>query len=101
MNHFLRRARIIPLLLIAFARPDPASAREPASAPAQSTPEWTVDDVLSAEWAGSFKISPDCHWAVWIKSAPDKEKNEYFGIGNLFLSSLTDKKEIQLTRGND
>src|ERR1019366_8526316 len=60
---------------------------------------WTVDDVVNAEEAAGMRISPDCKWVAWIKRAPDKEKNEL--IGHLMLSSLTEAKEIQLTRGKD
>ena len=63
----------------------------------QST--WTVDDVLSAEWASDYKISPGCEWVAWVKSTPDKDKGE--SVGNLFLSSMTKNQEIQLTRGSD
>jgi dipeptidyl aminopeptidase/acylaminoacyl peptidase len=61
-----------------------------------SEPAWSVDDALSWEWASDFQLSPDCRWAAWVKGVPDKEKNEW--VGNLFLSSLTEEKEIQLTR---
>ncbi len=60
--------------------------------------EWTVDDILMAESAGQFRISPDGRWAVWVRSAMDKDKGER--VSNLWLSSLTEKKELQLTRGN-
>ncbi|MGH9813491.1 MAG: hypothetical protein ACRD4T_10200, partial [Candidatus Acidiferrales bacterium] len=60
-------------------------------------PEWTVDDILLAESAGQFQISPDGKWAVWVRSAVDKEKGET--ASNLWLSSLSEKKELQLTRG--
>jgi dipeptidyl aminopeptidase/acylaminoacyl peptidase len=85
---------IVSLTLAAIAadgQPPQVDARPPST--------WTVDDVLSAEYAGSYKISPDCRWAVWIKSTPDKAKGET--VGNLFLSSLTSHQEIQLTRGSD
>lgn len=59
---------------------------------------WTVDDVILAEDAGGMQISPDGKWVVWVKRAPDKEKNEL--VGHLMLSSLTETKEIQLTRGS-
>ncbi len=64
--------------------------------PAQDTP-WTVEDMVAAESGDQFRISPDGKWAVWVKHTPDKEKDEM--VSNLFLTSLTDKLEIQLTRG--
>jgi dipeptidyl aminopeptidase/acylaminoacyl peptidase len=45
-----------------------------------------------------MQISPDGTHVVWIKRSPDKEKNEL--VSQIMLSSLTDAKEIQLTRGN-
>src|SRR5512145_2364275 len=64
----------------------------------EKKPEWTVEDILLAESAGQFRISSDGHWAVWVRSAMDKEKGER--VSNLWLNSLTEKKELQLTRGN-
>jgi dipeptidyl aminopeptidase/acylaminoacyl peptidase len=61
--------------------------------------EWTVDDVIMAEHADSFRISPDSQWVVWVKHAVDTDKDG--GVSNLILSSLTEKKEIELTRGAD
>lgn len=60
---------------------------------------WTADDVVLAEQASSFEISPDSRWVVWVRSVPDKEKDR--SISNLFLTSLADGKEVQLTRGNE
>ncbi|MCH7985388.1 MAG: prolyl oligopeptidase family serine peptidase [Acidobacteria bacterium] len=66
---------------------------------AEKKSEWTVEDVLLAESAGQFRVSPDGQWAVWVKTRMDKDKGRR--ISNLFLSSLTEKEEIQLTRGTD
>jgi len=60
---------------------------------------WTPDDILSAESASQWKISPDGKWAVWVKSQMDKEKNGR--VSNLFLTNLEARKEIQLTRGTE
>lgn len=60
---------------------------------------WTVDDVLLAESAGSFQISPDGKRVVWVKTRMNKKKERR--TSNLFLSSLTGQQEIQLTRGSD
>jgi len=68
------------------------------SAPAKVTP-WTPEDILSAEYAFQWKISPDGKWAVWVKQQMDKEKNGR--ISNLFLTNLETKKEVQLTRGTE
>ncbi len=63
----------------------------------EKTP-WTVEDIVMAESAGQFELSPDAKRAVWVKSRMDKEKDR--SISNLFLSFLETKKEIQLTRGS-
>ena len=76
-----------------------AAKSEPAETEvrnAAKTP-WTVDDMIARERADEFRISPDRKWVVWVKHTPDKEKDEM--VSNLFLTSLTEKLEIQLTRG--
>ena len=72
----------------------PLAAAEP---PPEKKPEWTVEDILLSESASQFRISPDGRWAVWVKSQMDKERGEQ--ASDLWLSSLTEKKELQLTRG--
>src|ERR1051326_5989297 len=69
-----------------------------SSAFAQSA-QWTVDDIVMSEEASDFQISPDGHWAVWVKNLPDKEKGEH--VQNLILSNLIDKRDIELTRGSE
>lgn len=76
-----------------------ASDSQPAQAEVSLQSTWTVKDLLSAEWAGGWAISAGCRWAAWVKSTPDKDESQY--VGNLFLSSLTNDQEIQLTRGSD
>lgn len=58
---------------------------------------WTPDDILLAEDAGGFEISPDATRVVWVKTQMDKDKGRRFS--NLYLSSLQEEKEVQLTRG--
>jgi dipeptidyl aminopeptidase/acylaminoacyl peptidase len=60
---------------------------------------WNPEDVVMTETSGEVRISPDGKWTVWVKGAPDKEKD--VRVSNLILSSLTEKKEIELTRGGD
>ncbi len=60
---------------------------------------WKPEDVVYGESAGPFRIAPDGKWAVWVKTAGDKEKDS--PVSNLFLTSLTDTREVQLTRGSD
>jgi len=79
----------------AFAQP-PAAATAPSRAPAA----WTDDDILLAESAEGFAVSPDGLRAVWVKSQMGKEKGER--VSNLLLSPLTgERSEVQLTRGKD
>jgi dipeptidyl aminopeptidase/acylaminoacyl peptidase len=65
--------------------------------PAADESKWTVDDVVLAEAGGSFQISPDAGWAVWVKVNMDSAAGTY--VSNLWLSSLADDEQIQLTRG--
>jgi len=60
---------------------------------------WNAEDIIYGESAGQYRISPDGKWLVWVKSAGDKEKDARYS--NLFLSSLTESREIQLTQGTD
>jgi dipeptidyl aminopeptidase/acylaminoacyl peptidase len=59
--------------------------------------QWTVEDMVAPERAEQFRISPDSQWVVWVKRVPDADKDEM--VSNLYLTSLAQKKEIQLTRG--
>jgi dipeptidyl aminopeptidase/acylaminoacyl peptidase len=68
------------------------------SNPAKSSP-WKPEDIIYAERSGGFRISPDSRWVAWIKGEADKEKDKM--CSNLFLSSLTEDREIQLTRGSN
>src|SRR5246127_4640937 len=72
-------------------------ADEKASA---STKEaWRPEDFIYTETAGQFRISPDAKWVVWVKTSGDKDKDAR--VSNLVLSSLTESREIPLTRGTD
>lgn len=73
------------------------SAEDAPRADAAKVTPWTPQDILSAESASQWKVSPDGKWAVWVKSQMDKEKNGR--VSNLFLTNLETKKEVQLTRG--
>jgi dipeptidyl aminopeptidase/acylaminoacyl peptidase len=69
------------------------------SSPASKTSPWKAEDVIYAERSGGFRISPDSRWVAWVKGEGSKEKDKMFS--NLFVSSLTEDREIQLTRGSD
>ena len=61
---------------------------------------WKPEDIIYGESAApQTRISPDGKWLAWVKSTGDKEKDAR--VSNLILSSLTESKEIQLTRGSD
>jgi dipeptidyl aminopeptidase/acylaminoacyl peptidase len=60
---------------------------------------WKAEDVINTETIQQFRISPDGRWVAWVKSESDKEKDAR--VSNLYLSSLTETREIQLTRGAD
>ncbi len=77
----------------AFAGAQQAAKAGPARA------SWTAEDILLAETASDWEISPDGKWAVWTRTRMDKEKNGR--VSNLFLTNLETKKEVQLTRGTD
>ena len=67
--------------------------------PAAKTEPWKAEDVIFQEFVTQMRISPDDKWLVWVKSTCDKEKDAR--VSNLYLSSLTEAKEIELTRGSD
>jgi len=72
----------------------------PAPDGAEKKDPWKPEDIIYAETANpQTRISPDGRWLVWVKSTGDKEKD--LRVSNLILSSLTENKEIELTRGSD
>lgn len=92
------RLRMAILVLAALTPCVGAHSESPAATgrPAKAS-QWTVDDMGAAEKAEQFQISPDGNWIVWVKHVPDADKDEM--VSNLFLTSLTGKQTIQLTRG--
>jgi dipeptidyl aminopeptidase/acylaminoacyl peptidase len=87
-------AMFYPLAATASDDPKPASAASSAK-----LEPWKPEDIIYAERANQFQISPDGKWLVWVKSTGDKEKDAT--VANLVLSSLTENTEILLTRGSD
>jgi len=65
--------------------------------PASKTSSWKPEDVVFVETVNGMTLSPDARSLVWIKGEGDKEKDER--VSNLFLSSLTEDRTVQLTRG--
>src|SRR5262245_49074799 len=86
------------LLLLAALLLLPLAAR-PAAPPQPSYEKWTIDDVVNQESLSDVQFSPDGKFAVWVKSAPDKDKNEH--VGHIFRADLVRQREVQLTRGPD
>jgi len=83
--------------LLAAAVLSAGQERDKRESPEKSA--WTVEDIVMAESAGEFEISPDAGRAVWVKSRMDREKDRR--VSNVFLTILETKKEIQLTRGTE
>jgi len=67
-----------------------------AKPPAKTSP-WKPEDVVFVETINGMVLSPDARYLVWIKGEGDKEKDER--VSNLFLTSLTEDRTVQLTRG--
>ena len=81
------------LTVVALLRADDEKKFPPKIEP------WTAEDIINAETIPQFRISPDGKWLAFTKSESDKEKDAR--ISNIFLSSPTENREIQLTRGAD
>ncbi|MBI3950884.1 MAG: PD40 domain-containing protein [Acidobacteria bacterium] len=100
---YLLTVAVILLALVALvpigAQTNPS--QQPAITPAaeEEPGKWTVDDVIMEETASQFEISPDGRWVIGVKTVANKEKSAR--VSNLILSSLTEKKEIELTRGTE
>jgi dipeptidyl aminopeptidase/acylaminoacyl peptidase len=90
MQRFIALAALALVLL--SARPLSAADDDKTS-----SKTWAVEDVIHAETADGWQISPDDKWAVWVKRSPDKDKG--VSVAHLMLTSLTDSTTIQLTRG--
>lgn len=73
-------------------------ADDEKKSPSKTEP-WKAEDIINTEGIPQFRISPDGKWLAYTKSESDKEKDGR--ISNLFLTSLTEDREIQLTRGSD
>jgi dipeptidyl aminopeptidase/acylaminoacyl peptidase len=85
---------LVLLALLAAVSPSLAAPR----APSRPGNPWTIDDILLAEEARSFRISPDSEWAVWVKARMDPDAGEE--VASLMLSRLGGaREEITLTRG--
>lgn len=66
--------------------------------------QWTPEDVVNAEAATAFDLSPDGKTVVWAKRTANKEKDAF--VTKLFLTRLDQKEKgkyltLQLTRGDE
>ena|SRR5882724_7938310 len=75
------------------------NVRADEAKPAAKKEPWKPEDFIFNDSVGQYRISPDDKWLVWVKSSGDKDKDGR--ISNLYLSSLTESREIALTRGAD
>jgi dipeptidyl aminopeptidase/acylaminoacyl peptidase len=92
------RIRPMVLLAVVLAIVSSLLAADETKSQTKSEP-WKIEDIIYDESVSDFHISPDARWVVWTKGEGDKEKDAR--VSNLFLSSLTEDREIQLTRGAD
>jgi dipeptidyl aminopeptidase/acylaminoacyl peptidase len=91
---------LLALLFVAVAAPVHASADDKngvSTAAAKKNSPWTPEDIVYQEDAGQFQISPDGKSALWVRDTADKDKDER--VSNLYMSNLSDGKQVQLTRG--
>ena len=93
-----KRRLVCALFLTGVGAVASQSAADESKAPRKTDP-WKPEDFVYAESSGAFRISPDSQSVAWIKTEADKEKDKRFS--NLFVSSLSEDREIQLTRGTD
>jgi dipeptidyl aminopeptidase/acylaminoacyl peptidase len=93
---FGKRSSILALFgVIYLTLPSVLTAQESKTL-SKSTP-WKPEDIIFAESISDFTLSPDVRSLAWIKSEGDKDKDER--ISNLFLTTLSGDRTVQLTRG--
>jgi len=99
-THFRMCVMLLAFFATAGTQPAPAASADQkdskSAEPAKKSP-WTPEDVVYQEDASQFEISPGGKSAVWVKATADKDKDER--VSNLYISNLSDGKQIQLTRG--
>jgi len=96
----MRRTALILFVLFVVCLSASLSWADEEAGTSNKKEPWNPEDIIYGETAApQTRISPDGKWLVWVKSSGDKEKDAR--ISNLMLSSLSENKEIQLTRGSD
>lgn len=96
------RIRLVPLTVLALLLAGPNATRAAGS----DSKEWTVDDLVLAESAGQWSLSPDGRQAVWVRSTVEKVEGEEKRVSNLWASRLDAEADggepsRPLTRGTD
>jgi dipeptidyl aminopeptidase/acylaminoacyl peptidase len=101
------------LALAHLAAPPPASPAAAANAvraanaanaakAAKSVERWTIDDLVLAEGAEDWTLSPAGDLAAWVKTGAEKAGDEEEArVANLWLTHLRTAESIELTRGTD
>ena len=88
-------------------RERPLVERPSTSVERQSAEPWTIDDLVSAEAASDWTISPDGTLAAWIKSTLGKggEKEDEARVANLWVTRLAlgsgQRESYPMTRGDE
>ena len=96
----MRRTALILFVLFVVCLSASLSWADEEAGTSNKKEPWNPEDIIYGETAApQTRISPDGKWLVWVKSSGDKDKDAR--ISNLMLSSLSENKEIQLTRGSD
>ncbi len=71
----------------------------------QSSEPWTIDDLILAESASDWAISPDGSLAAWVKSTVGKggDKEDEATVSDLWLTRLggASPESFQMTRGDE
>jgi dipeptidyl aminopeptidase/acylaminoacyl peptidase len=91
VKHFCVAALVSVLLSTSSSLAQPAAKK--------SSGKWTPDDVLRAEFARDFQLSPDGKQILWVKSRLDEDSGD--SISQIYRTIPGDKKDVQLTRGSE
>lgn len=94
-------AALLSLLAAGAALAAPATPAASRSAfPGASSP-WTVDDLVGAERAEGWTVSPDGRLVAWAQSEVEEVEDEEKRVSNLWLRRIETRESAPLTRGLD
>ena len=96
----MKTTHVAALILVTSLYATLLPAAEPAPS-AVASRRWTVDDVVEAESARDWAVSPDGSRAVWVKSTVGKVEGVEKRVARLWMTRLADGTSVQLTRGTD